>query len=345
MKPLRGTPHDVTLIDRYVWTVTRHLPTDTGPDVAAELRGTIEEMVEDIVQAGTERAEAETTALTQLGDPDTLARQYGGGAGFLIGPGIYSEYVRLLKVMSATVLPIAFVATFLTASFTADENWAQSLLESSLLLLNVGIQLVFWITVTFVLVDRNRPEAERARPLSPWRVERLPSDGPWRQVKAVDFGLAVSFLVLAIVLVTWQLNGVRHGGPGVQVLNPALWVGWDIIIVGLLIAELLLRCAVWRAGRWTATLAAVNVLDNVGVVAVGLWLVHKEQLVVPELPQRFADVFGGSADWTVSSPLLATIVVLFPVWDSVDTVRKARMTRLAPTARLVRSGATPRVRG
>ncbi|MFC7485782.1 hypothetical protein ACOCJ7_04580 [Knoellia sp. CPCC 206453] len=30
-----------TLTDRYVWTVTRHLLDDFGPDVAQELRGTL----------------------------------------------------------------------------------------------------------------------------------------------------------------------------------------------------------------------------------------------------------------------------------------------------------------
>ena len=33
-----------TLPDRYVWTVTRHLPDDTGPDVARELPDRIDEL-------------------------------------------------------------------------------------------------------------------------------------------------------------------------------------------------------------------------------------------------------------------------------------------------------------
>ena len=37
-----------SLTDRYVWTVTRQLSPQTGPDVARELRGTIEETVEAV---------------------------------------------------------------------------------------------------------------------------------------------------------------------------------------------------------------------------------------------------------------------------------------------------------
>ena len=40
-----------SLTDRYVWTVTRQLPPETGPDIARELRGTIEETVEGRVAA------------------------------------------------------------------------------------------------------------------------------------------------------------------------------------------------------------------------------------------------------------------------------------------------------
>jgi hypothetical protein len=317
----------VTLTDRYVWTVTRHLPADSGPDVARELRGTIEEMVEGMVRAGKAPAEAEWEAVDRMGDPDTLARQYGGRANGLIGPGIYPEYVRLLKSLLWVVLPIAFGVAFLSRTWTADERLAQSLIESLLLLLNIGVQLVFWTTVTFAVVDRGRTEAERREPLRPWRTDQLPTEGPWRPVKVADLALSATFFVLIIALMTWQFVGVGRGGPGIQVLNPDLWVGCEIFIVGLLVVDLLLQCAVWRAGRWNATLAAVNVLSNGAMVAVGLWLVHREQLVVADLPQRFAAEFGGSGDWTVSGPLLAALVVLFPLWDSVDTVRKARNAR------------------
>ena len=45
-----------SLTDRYVWTVTRQLPPETGPDIARELRGTIEETVEGRIAAGEEPA-------------------------------------------------------------------------------------------------------------------------------------------------------------------------------------------------------------------------------------------------------------------------------------------------
>src|SRR5690606_9194890 len=88
-----------TLTDRYVWSVTRHLGSDTGPDVARELRGTIMDTVEAKIEAGTDPARAEEEALTELGDPDVLAGQYGEKPRYLVGPGMYPGYVRLLKTL------------------------------------------------------------------------------------------------------------------------------------------------------------------------------------------------------------------------------------------------------
>lgn len=322
-----GITDETTPSDRYVWAVTRHLPAATGSDVASELRGTIQEMVEAEVQAGLDPVEAEKKALTRLGDPDVLARRYAGRPAFLIGPGIYPEYIRLLRLLAWIVLPIAFVGSFLTRALVTDDQWGEALLDSFVLLLGIGVHLAFWTTLAFAVVDRSRPEVDRDKPLTPWTTDHLPTEGPWRQVKALDVGFSALFIVLVIALVVWQFIGVDEDGPGIQVLNPDLWIGWEVLIVGFLVVDLVLQFAVWRAGRWTGTLAAVNVLSNAGGVAVGLWLVQQDLLVVRDLPQRLADVFGGSADWTVSGAVVAVFIVVIPLWDSVDTVRKARQAR------------------
>lgn len=327
MKSRENITDTTTPSDRYVWAVTRHLPEGTRSDVASELRGTIQEMIEAEIEAGLDPVEAEKKALTRLGDPDVLARRYDGRPAFLIGPGIYPEYIRLLRLLAWIVLPISFVGSFLTRALVTDDQWGQALLDSFVLLLGVGVHLAFWTTLAFAVVDRSRPEVDRDKPLTPWSTDHLPTEGPWRQVKALDVGFSMLFIVLIIALVVWQFVGVAEDGPGIQVLNPDLWIGWEVLIVAFLVVDLLLQVAVWRAGRWTVTLAAVNVLSNAGSVAVWLWLVQQDLLVVSDLPQRLADRFGGSADWTVSSVALAAIVVIFPLWDSVDTVRKARRAR------------------
>jgi hypothetical protein len=322
------TSNRTTLTDRYIWTVTRHLPADTGPDVASELRGTIEDMVESRVEAGADLAEAEQEALTELGDPDALARQYGGRPGYLIGPGIYSEYVRLLKLLAWIVLPTAFIGSFLARTVFGDqEDLPQVLLDSWVLLISVGVHLAFWTTLAFAIIELARPESERDKPLTAWNTDQLPVEGPWRQVRLVDLAFSAFFLLLLIALVVWQFAGVGEDGWGVQVLNPDLWIGWEVLILGFLVVDLALQYAVWRAGRWTPTLAVFNVLANVASVAVLIWLAQRDRLLVPDLPAELNERFGWSADWSVSSGVVVAVLVIFPLWDSIDTVRKARSAR------------------
>lgn len=321
---MSATGNKTTLTDRYIWTVTRHLPADTGPDVASELRGTIEDMVESRIEAGEDPATAEESALLELGDPGVMARQYGGRPNYLIGPGLFPDYVRLMKILPLIVLPFAFVGSVIARAGFAEEDLPQVLLDSFVLLLSVGVHLAFWTTLVFAIVEWSRPESERDKPLTTWDTHQLPVEGPWRQVRLVDFAFGAFFLVLLIALVVWQFAGVGEDGWGVQVLNPDLWIGWEVLIVGFLVVDLVLEFAVWRVGRWTPSLAVGNVLSNVASVAVLVWLAQQERLLVPDLPRALHDEFGWAADWSVSSGVVVAVLIVFPLWDSVDTVRRAR---------------------
>lgn len=326
-----NTTDKATRSERYVWMVTRHLPAATGPDVAAELRQAIEETVEAKTRAGVDPAEAEETTLTGLGDPDALARKYDGRPGFLIGPGLYPEYVRLLRLLAWVILPTYLIASLLVRGMLTGDGWAQALVDSFVLLPTIGVHLAFWTTLAFAIIDWSRPEASRDEPRTPWSTDQMPTEGPRSRTRALDVGVSVLFIAAFIAVVVWQLTGVGDQGPGIQVLNPDLWLGWEVLIVAPLVVALALHVLVWRAGRWSATLAAVTVLTDASAAAVGLWLVHRDQLLVPDLPRRLAEALGGSADWTVSTPVVALIVVLFPLWDSIATVRKAR--RAPPQSR------------
>ncbi|MCW2760152.1 MAG: hypothetical protein JWR85_353 [Marmoricola sp.] len=317
-----------TLTDRYVWTVTRHLPPDTGPDVARELRGTIHDMTEARIETGADPVRAEETVLTELGDPDVLARKYGGRPAYLVGPGLFPDYVRLMKVLPLIVLPIVLVATVVDGLATSSDHWGKVVLDSVLALLSVAVHLAFWTTLVFVVIDWTRPESERDKPLTSWGTDRLPSEVPWRQVGLGETLTAVAFIVVTAGIVVWQFVGVGDGA-GVQVLNPDLTVGWELLIVGLLLLEVVLAYAVWRAGRWTPTFAAVKVLINVGETAALLWLARGEELLAPGLPRELADTLDWSVDLSVLTAVLCAGIVLANAWDSVEAVLKARRAQRA----------------
>lgn len=310
-----------TLTDRYVWTVTRHLPDDIGPDVARELRATIADAVDARVEAGVEPAMAEGEVLSELGDPDVLARTYGGRPAYLIGPGVYPDYVRLMRILPVIVLPLVLVASFVARVATTDESWGQVLLDSFLLLLSVGVHLAFWVTLTFAVIEWSRPEAERDRPLSEWRPDQLTTEVPWRSVGIGETVASVVFSLAMAALVAWQFAGVS--GDAVQVLNPEVDLIWKAALVGLFVVDAVLALVVWQVGRWTPTLAAVNVASNAAAAILLLWLLSRDELLT-DLPTVLGERFGWSTDWSVPAALVAAGIVVITVWDGLEAVVKAR---------------------
>lgn len=312
-----------SLTDRYVWTVTRHLPGDIGPDVAQELRATIADAIDGKVAGGADAAAAEEESIAELGDPDALSRQYGGRPAYLIGPGVYPEYVRLMRILPAIVLPLVLVANFVTRAVTTDDNWGAILLEAFLLLLSVAVHLGFWVTVTFAVIERARPESERDRPLNTWQPDQLTTEVPWRQVGLAESLFQAGFAALMAVLVAWQFSGV--GDDAIQVLNPEVDSIWKVALIGLFVLDAVMALAVWRVGRWTPTLAAVNVASNAAAATLLIWVLARGELLT-DLPAVLGERFGWSTSWSLSTPLVAAAIVAITLWDGVDSVIKARQS-------------------
>lgn len=317
-----------TLTDRYIWTVTRALPKDTAADVARELRGTLADAVEDKVAAGLDPERAEHEAVAELGDPDVLAREYDGRPHHLIGPSTYPEYVRLLKVLFPVILPLVAAATVIGQLASTDRSLPVLLGEVAVVVLHATVHIGFWTTLAFALIERGRSGAERERPAAKWDPDQLlTSEVPWRRPGVGELLGEVGVLLLVVVLVVWQFAGV--GSLGVQVLDPDLELVWKAAIVGLLLLDIVLAVLAWSAGRWTASLAATNVLANVASAVVLVWLLMAGRLLT-DVPQELAEAFGEEMNWSVPTGAVAVGIILVCAWDAGSTVVKARRAARTP---------------
>ncbi|MFB8768399.1 permease prefix domain 1-containing protein [Nocardiopsis alba] len=145
---------ETTLTDRYVWTVTRHLGAEAGPDVARELRASIRDRVEAGIEAGNDPATAEREALTELGDPETLAREYGELPRHLIGPALYPDYVRLLRALLAILAPLALALLFVDRFESGAGGLGEIGVEAAVVLVTVTVHVAFWTTLVFAIIER-----------------------------------------------------------------------------------------------------------------------------------------------------------------------------------------------
>lgn len=320
-----------SLTDRYVWAVSRQLPAETGPDVARELRGTLLEAIEGRVAGGEAPETAERAAVADLGDPDVLAREYGSRPQHLIGPAIFADYVRLIRVLLAVVLPIVVGITVVTELLGSEPDLGALVGRTVWGAIETGVHLVFWTTLAFALIERGRGESERDKPLSEWDPDQLQTaDVPWRGPGFGEMVTEVCFGAILALLVAWQFTGV--GAQGVQVLDPGLGTGWKIAIVAFFVLDAVVAVAAWRTGRWSPVLAGITVLSNVAAALVLVGLLYADRLLT-DLPTVLGEQFGLDTDWSVSYPLVAGIIIVVCGWDALSAIARAVRAR--------RGGTTP----
>ena len=314
-----------SLTERYVWTVTRQLPPETGPDVGRELRGAIEESVEARVAAGEDPEAAERETILGLGDPDVLAREYGGRPNHLIGPAYFPAWVRLVKLLLAVVVPLAVLGTVLAHAFATDAGFGAIVGEAAGIAFQVAVHIIFWSAVVFALVERYGGAGGRDEVVDTWSPEELadPAERA-RRVSVTEMIAEVVLTVVLIALVVWQLRGVGEGS--VQVLDPGLGLGWGALIVGPLALDVLVTVAAWARGGWSLPLAAAGLVSAVVSGAVLVWLLLAGRLLT-DLPQELDATFGWGTGWSVPVPAVAVGIALVCGWEAVTALRRMRDAR------------------
>lgn len=324
-----------TLTDRYVWAAVRSIPEKQRGELEPELRGLIADTADAQREKGVADADIERATLLELGDPERLAAGYTDRTLQLIGPRYYLDWLRLLKLLLAIVVPIAALGAALARVLSGGDvgDAFGALFVTGI---GVAVHLCFWVTLVFALLERGysqRSKTEQDGPLLVWTPEslpQLPAPAARRQSLAE---LIVSLVFLAVFagwFVWQQFNSFLTDADGtpIPVLQPALWNGWMYWFLGLIVLEMVFAVWVYQRGRMTLGLAIVNLFLNVAFTVPAVWLLLTEQLINPE----FLDAIPGTgADFETAMsyaiPVIAFVVIGVAVWDVVDGFIKAWRSR------------------
>jgi hypothetical protein len=318
-----------SLTDRYVGEVLRGVPAGQRGDVEQELRASIADAVEaaGVVDAGGpggagETAEtAESRALNELGDPAKLAASLTDGPQYLIGPGLYWDYRRVLRALLMIVPGVVTLTVSTVQAFTGAPPLG-ILVDALWLFVLVALQVAFWTTLGFAIAEHTGTREMPDR--RPWTVGDLPRR-PARQVTLGETVATVLGLLVGIAALVWQRSGtqVSDTGAAVPLLEPDLWSFWLPALLVLMSAGVVLQLLAYARGRWTPTLAGLRVAGDLVFGVVGIALLMTQQVLNPAF---FAEL--GQVQWAdPGSPLtqgIAWMIGVGVVVDVVDVVRKAR---------------------
>jgi hypothetical protein len=308
-----------TLTDKYVAATLRTLPEKQRPDIEKELRASIADAVDDRVEAGAEPVAAEREVLTELGDPVRLAAGYAGRPLYLVGPQLFPDYVRLLKVLLWIVVPIVVIVLVVIEALqgaTVGGIFGTAIGTG----ITVGVHICFWTTLVFAVLERT---PSRSKPLIEWTPDML-ADLPERRMSfgelvgtVVAGVLAIAALLLSPILTTVT----DDAGEPVGVLNPGLWDFWVPYLVVVSALAIGFQFVQYYVGP-TLPIAFGNLAVNVAFGVPIVWLAATGQLLNP----AFFEGVGWPEGAEVPGVLTTVIIVgsiLGLLFDSIDGFRKA----------------------
>jgi len=255
------------MIDRYVYAVTRRLPESQREDIAQELRGLIEDMLEE--RGGVTKQHVEDV-LQELGNPADLADKYGGTKRYLIGPNLFDTYMQVMKIV-LIALSIGIGVSFIIETIINPQDILKHFTGMLISLFSAAAQGFAWVTIGFAVADRKGETGKKG-----WKISELPPIPDHnKQIKRGEAitGIVFSVLVLVFIIFSNHLFGVLVFDDGklnkvipfLNIENISQFLPYVYGIIGL---GLLNECIKLIIGKWTVKLAIYNLILN--IVSLGL---------------------------------------------------------------------------
>ncbi|WP_294180102.1 permease prefix domain 1-containing protein [uncultured Schumannella sp.] len=311
-----------TLTDRYVAEALRGMPAAQRADIETELRASIADAIDDLVESGVDAAAAEYDVLTELGAPRHLAAGYSSRPTALIGPELYPDFVRVLSALLATVVPIWFlfsgIVTFVDGATPLD-TFGAALFGS----LELAMTIAFFTALVFVIIERT--PAMRSRQQASWSPASLPAVRDRRGYLQELVGGVILLVVLAGAVIALQTVGAVEGAHGALSgpIEPGLWASGALVIALFYPLVSITFHVVGYYTGWSTPNAVATIVFQVLFVVPAIWLTASGRLLNPDYFEAI-DWPGGVG---VVSTVVVVLVLLFAVLDAVDGIVRATRSR------------------
>ncbi len=302
------------LIDRYIAEVGRHLPKKDRADIEAEIRSTLEEMLEERKQVeGAVDDAVVIDILKEYGAPRKVAESYTGPR-YLIGPRIYPVFELVTRIVLVVLFAISLAGLGISLSRTelAGPEFLKTLGESAAGLISALIAAFGNIVLVFVILERVLPAKEFDKETEDWNPEELAKEPDPDRVKFAEQLFELFFLALFLII----LN-LYPGIVGIGFFNDSEWVFISPILTEaffsylpwiniLFLLQIGLNIYLLRQGWWTSGLRIINGLLELGSIALAIVMLRG-----PDLVDLRAEQLRGTP-LEESAQLFTTIINLIP---------------------------------
>ncbi|WP_010273129.1 hypothetical protein [Paenibacillus senegalensis] len=215
-------------IDKYIYAVTIRLPQKQREDIRKELRGLIEDMLDERCGSEPPGPEDVDDVLLELGPPNEMADRYKGKKRYLISPLMFDSYWSTAKVVLASVsigLSVIFAVETIVEPFSILDHFVKWIVS----LITVNVQALGWVTLVFALIDYYRPADDEIEDKSQeWHPRDLPDiPDATKHIKLSEpiAGMVFIALLLVVCFYSVELVGVYTFRDGVRNIIPFLDAG------------------------------------------------------------------------------------------------------------------------
>jgi hypothetical protein len=327
------------LTDRYVAEVGRRLPRKGRADIEAELRSTLEDMLEDRSQKrGCPVDDGMVIELLkEYGPPEKVAGTY-HATQYLIGPRIYPFFLFVLKIV-LTVLIVVLLATLgiqLATHAQQGPELAKAIGSGLLGILSAAIQAFGNIVLVFAILERVMPTSDFkiGDEDQEWNPASLLEEPEPDEIKPWEPMAAIAFTAAAMILfnVYPQLIGINFLKDGAWTSIPVLtdaFFRWMPLINLLWALQIAVNVLLLRRGRWEASTHWISIaLDAAGIVIGFLLLTGPAIVGVSSQALQSTGIFDPQAASLLSrmaaqgARLLIAILIVVQAVDVVQSIRK-----------------------
>ncbi|MCC6299637.1 MAG: hypothetical protein IT314_10080 [Anaerolineales bacterium] len=314
----------MNLIDKYIAEVGKHLPRKGRVDIEAEIRSTLEDMLEEQKQAET-ASEAEIVALLkEYGAPAKVAESYIGPR-YLIGPRIYPTFELIVKIVMAVLLGAGLLGYGVSGAITeslAGPDFLSFLAEFWTGLLDGMFGAFGVLVIVFAILERILPASEFEKEAEEWNPADLAKEPDPDQIKISEPIATIIFTVVGLILFNLFPNavGLFFGSDGewafISILSDAFftYLPW-INLLGLL--EIGFNLYQLRQKMWTTTTRICNLVLEVGTIVLAGAMLNGPSLIDMSMEKfagtslvEVADVLAKVMSFAPTIALIVVIVVL-----------------------------------
>ena len=317
--------HD--LIERYIYAATKRLSRKQRDDVAQELRGLIDDMLNERCGEVTPTEKDIRVVLTELGTPQELSAQYDEDAKkCLIGQPYYSTYKFVLKIVLLAAAGGITIANLMLQMvepqewFAAITGWLSMAYNS--LLASFSIVTILFAFFYHKGVQITEPFNFDNLPPVPKRTQEITK---WECIAGIVFCVlfAVLFLVVPQILgIIIDVNGQKISLFEVSALQET----WYIILA-------FAACGIIREsvqlveGRYNKRVLIVTAITNAISAILSIWWLTGFELIHPDFLANIPVLFEGENAIVINLfsnfQIFFLIVMLFAlILDSIDVTVK-----------------------